>query len=447
MSTTRRSRLPVGATSVARTFPAGRGDELQRPDVVREEETPSSGGSTTARRPPGTVEPVKRPRRPLSCRAVDASIALALTLALQLELTLKADVDGPAILNGLAGLALTLPLAWRRRAPVAVALAYAGTSLLAAVLGGGLFTGAVPLFTALVAGILGFYSLGAYAPSGRTAVLAALAGVAGLWTGVIVSGDIDPQSFGFSAGLVVAAPWLAGRAQRSRRLRESALRELAAQMARDQEQREQIAVSEERGRIARELHDVVAHTVGVMVVQAQGARRVLDREPERAREALGLIEGTGRNALDEMRRSLGVLRHDGSGAALEPQPGIAALGGLVDHVRDAGLAVEVEVEGAPRSLPSGLNLSAYRIVQEALTNTIKHGRASRARVTVRYGQRELELEVSDDGVGPGANGSRPGVGLGLVGMRERVALYGGELSAGPGRDAGYTVRARMPIER
>ncbi|MCA1588396.1 MAG: sensor histidine kinase [Chloroflexi bacterium] len=382
----------------------------------------------------------------LSSYAADPSIALVLTLALQLELALKPDVDGPALLNALAGLALTLPLAWRRRAPLAVVLAYAATCLITAVLGGGLFSGAVPLFTALVAGILGFYSLGAYAGSRRTAALGAVTGIVGLWAGVIVAGDIDAQSFGFSAGLVVAAPWLAGRAHRSRHLREAALRELTTQMARDQEQRERIAVDDERARIARELHDVVAHCVGVMVVQAQGARRVLDRQPERAREALGSIEDTGRNALAEMRRSLGVLRREGSGAALEPQPGIGDLGGLVDHARGAGLEVEVGIEGEPRSLPPGVDLSAYRIVQEALTNTIKHAGATRARVMVRYGERELELEVGDDGAGRRANGSQPGAGRGLVGMRERVAVYGGELSARAGRDAGYTVRARIPIE-
>jgi signal transduction histidine kinase len=381
----------------------------------------------------------------MGSHVVDPSIALVLAAGLQLELAVTGDVEGPTVLNVLIGLVLTLPLAWRRRAPLAVALAYVATSVMTTVLGGGLFGGGVPLFTALIAGVLAFYALGAHAGGGRAAVLGAVAGVLGLWTGVIVSGDLDVQSFGFSAGLVVGAPWLAGRAQRSRTLREAALREVTAQMARDQEQRERIAVSDERARIARELHDVVAHSMGVMVVQAQGARRVLDREPERAREALRSIEDTGRSALAEVRRSLGVLRHEGSTAALEPQPGIGDLGGLVDHARDTGLVVEVQVEGEPLSLPPGVDLSAYRIVQEALTNTIKHAGAYSARVAVRYGAGELELEVCDDGSGPQANGPQSGVGHGHVGMRERVALYGGELWAGAGSEAGYTVRARIPV--
>jgi signal transduction histidine kinase len=388
---------------------------------------------------------VKRLQRSLGSHVVDPSLAIVLAAGLQLELAVKGDVEGPTVLNVLIGLVLTLPLAWRRRAPLAVALAYVATSVMTTILGGGLFGGGVPLFTALVAGVLAFYALGAHAGGGRAAVLGAVAGVLGLWTGVIVSGDLDVQSFGFSAGLVVGAPWLAGRAQRSRTLREAALRELTAQMARDQEQRERIAVSDERARIARELHDVVAHSMGVMVVQAQGARRVLDREPERAREALRSIEDTGRSALAEVRRSLGVLRHEGSTAALEPQPGIGDLGGLVDHARDAGLVVEVQVEGEPLSLPPGVDLSAYRIVQEALTNTIKHAGAGRVLVAVRYGEEELELEVCDDGAGPQANGSEPGAGHGLVGMRERVGLYGGDLWTGSGSEAGYTVRARIPV--
>jgi signal transduction histidine kinase len=264
-------------------------------------------------------------------------------------------------------------------------------------------------------------------------------GVAGLWAIVFVSGQTDFGSFTFSGGLALI-PWLIGRNIRGRALR------LAA-AEREQEQRTRLALSDERARIAREFHDVVAHSVGVMVVQAEGARRVLDRDPDRAREALDSIEDTGRKALADMRRSLGVLRaDDDADPALEPQPGLDDLGRLLERAREGGLTVDVEVEGERRPLPQGVDLSAYRIVQEALTNTIKHAGPVRTRVTVRYGERELELEVSDDGPGPSANGGSDS-GHGLAGMRERIASHGGELRTGPGPEGGFLVRASLPISR
>jgi len=284
---------------------------------------------------------------------------------------------------------------------------------------------------------------GAPPPHDRVAALGAVAGLAGLWASVLISGELDVPSVVLPAGLIVAAPWLAGRVQTARAQREVALRELTAQLQREQEQRERLAASDERARIARELHDVVAHSVGVMVVQAQGARNVLDREPERARAALQSIEDTGRGALADVRRALGVLREAGGGAALAPQPGVEDLDALVDQARGTGLAVEVAVEGASRPLPTGVGLSAYRIVQEALTNTIKHAGAEHVRIAISYGERELGLEIIDDGSHP-ATGD--GAGHGLIGMRERVALFGGDLSVGPGRAGGFAVHARIPIE-
>jgi signal transduction histidine kinase len=369
-------------------------------------------------------------------RLLDGLVALALATTLQLQLALG-EHPGSLTVNVIAGLLLTLPLAWRRRAPLTVVLIFVGTAVVEEILGGGLFAGNPPLFASLITGAVVFYSLGAHAEDWDAGAGAAI-GVAGLWTTVILSGDVDLQSFLFSAGLVVATPWLAGRTTRSRRLRVAALE-------REQEQRTRLAVSDERARIARELHDVVAHSVGVMVVQAGGARHVLERDPDRAREALDSIEQTGRTALTEMRRSLGVLRREGEEAALEPQPGMNDLGALLDQAREGGLTVEVVVEGEPRPLPQGVDLSAYRIVQEALTNTIKHAGQVRARISVRYGERELELEVSDDGPGPSANGAERGSGHGLVGMRERVASYGGELRAGQGSEGGFVVRARIPL--
>ncbi len=371
-------------------------------------------------------------------RVVDGLAAVALTVVLQLQLLL-ADHQGSAVLNVACALALTLPLAVRRRAPLQVACAFSVVAAFNAALGGGLFDGRPPPFATLVAGALTFYSLGAHA-LGRPALAGAGIGVGALWSTILFSGEIDPQSFGFSAGLIVATPWLVGRSTHARAQRLALLQEEARQ-------RERVAVGEERARIARELHDVVAHSVGAMVAQAQGAERVLDRDPERARAALQAIERTGRDALDEMRRSLGVLRRTDADAPLAPQPGMERLGALVEQARDSGLEVELVTEGAPEPLPAGVDLSAYRIVQEALTNTLKHAGPVRARVAVRYGREQLELEISDDGAPGAAPGARDGGGggQGLLGMRERVALYGGDLEAARRPEGGFVVRASLPL--
>jgi signal transduction histidine kinase len=237
--------------------------------------------------------------------------------------------------------------------------------------------------------------------------------------------------------------WLLGAYLRTRRLYVAGLRERADSAEREREERAAAAVSSERSRIARELHDIVAHSVSVMVVQAEAADEMLDRgRPDRARSSVWTIQETGRAALTDMRRMLGILRGADSMPALTPQPGIANLELLLVQVRESGLPVELDVTGAPRPLPPGVDLSAYRIVQEALTNSLKYAGRAQARVTVRYAPGALELEVSDDGAGAanGANG-----GHGLVGMRERVMLFGGELAAGPAEGGGYTVRARLPL--
>jgi signal transduction histidine kinase len=371
-------------------------------------------------------------------RATDALLALALAVALELHLALGAN-DGNAVVNAVGALLLTLPLAFRRRAPLLVACAFIATTVLSAIAGSGLFVGQPPPPASILTGALTFYSVGRFAGE-RPAVAAPALGIAGLWTHVLVSGQIDAESLGFSAGLVVATPWLLGRVNRSRALRMELLEQEALQ-------RERVAVGEERARIARELHDVVAHSVGAMVAQAQGAGRVLDRDPERAREALEAIERTGRNALDEMRRSLGVLRRTDADAPLAPQPGMDGLGALVAQARESGLRVELVTEGEPAALPAGVDLSAYRIVQEALTNTLKHAGPVHARVAVRYGDERLELEISDDGApAPGSSSApTPGGGQGLVGMRERVALYGGALEADRRPEGGFVVRASLPL--
>jgi signal transduction histidine kinase len=256
----------------------------------------------------------------------------------------------------------------------------------------------------------------------------------------VIATEADLQSFLFSAGLIVATPWLVGRSVRARSQRMALLES-------EQHQREQVAVADERARIARELHDVVAHSVGVMVVHAQGAGRLLDRDPARAREALETIERTGQTALDEMRRALGVLRRPDAGAPLAPQPGMSDLGALVEQARESGLTVELVTEGTPAPLPADVDRSAYRIVQEALTNTLKHAGPVGARVTVRYAGGELELEIADDGAPGRVQNGAPatGGGHGLVGMRERVGLYGGDLHADHRPEGGFVVRASLPI--
>jgi signal transduction histidine kinase len=234
----------------------------------------------------------------------------------------------------------------------------------------------------------------------------------------------------FTMGLAVGA-WALGEAARNRR---AAI-----------EKESQRAIAEEQARIARELHDVIAHSVSMIVVQAAAADDVFEERPDQARDALRSIERAGREALGELRRLLSGVRPGLAAEPTEPQPGLARLEELAESVRLGGLAVTVRQEGEPADLPVGLDLSAYRIVQEALTNTLRHARATRAEVTVVYGTDSLEVDVRDDGRGAAGNGDGSG-GHGLVGMRERAALLGGTLEAGPHPGGGYRVHARLPLE-
>jgi signal transduction histidine kinase len=243
--------------------------------------------------------------------------------------------------------------------------------------------------------------------------------------------------------LIWLPPYVGGVAIARRRRREQVLERHAASLDADRERAAAAAVSQERARIARELHDIVAHAVSTMVVQAQGGARMVRIEPGEAEEAFDAIERTGRRALIEMRRLLAVLRAADDRAVLAPQPGVERLGELVDGVRSAGLPVELRVEGRVSPLPAGVDVSAYRIVQEALTNTLKHAGPARAKVVVRYLPDAIELEVSDDGAGSPAHDETGG--QGLVGMRERVAIYGGKLDTGFGAAGGYRIRARLPV--
>ena len=243
--------------------------------------------------------------------------------------------------------------------------------------------------------------------------------------------------------VLFAAVWSAGYflSTRSQQIAEAAERADRLERAREEDAR--VAVAEERARIARELHDVVGHSVSVMTVQAAAARRLLLPEQEREREALLVVEQTGREALAEMRRLVGVLRRPEEAPALAPQPSLDHVDKLVASAREAGLPVELRVEGEPVQLPAGLDLTAYRLVQEGLTNAVKHAQAQHAEVLVSYGDGHVEITVSDDGSG---GGDGDGGGHGLVGMRERVSVYGGELDAGPRLEGGYALRARLPVK-
>ena len=219
-------------------------------------------------------------------------------------------------------------------------------------------------------------------------------------------------------------------------------RERAELAESEREERARRAVADERARIARELHDVVGHSVSVMTVQASAVRVRLDDDQDQVRNALEVVERTGREALAEMRRMVGVLRHPDDAPALAPQPSLEQIQSLVERAREAGLPVELRIEGVPVELPAGVDLTAYRLVQEGLTNTIKHARAQQAEVLVRYAAGEVEVTVSDDGRGGGDGDSG---GHGLVGIRERVSVYGGRLEAGVRPEGGFRLRATLPV--
>ena len=239
-----------------------------------------------------------------------------------------------------------------------------------------------------------------------------------------------------------ALGWLAGFALRGRAEQAEAAEARATQAERERDAASRIAVAEERARIARELHDIVAHAVSVMVLQVGAVRHRLPDALAPDREALQNVEQAGRTALAEMRRLLDAMRQDGERIELEPQPGLDRVQSLLDEIRRAGLAVELHIEGEPRRLPPAIDLSAYRIVQEGLTNALKHARAGQADVTLRYAPDEVLIEVRDDGEGASPNNDP---GYGLAGMHERVKIYGGEMSAGSANGGGFVLRTRLPL--
>jgi signal transduction histidine kinase len=274
---------------------------------------------------------------------------------------------------------------------------------------------------------------------------------AGLLAAAVAAIVITPGIPGVSrvAGIwtsAVGVPFAAGRVVGSRVALTRELRANAQRLEREQRERARHAAAEERNRIARELHDVVAHSVSVMVIQTQAAREVAARDREAARDALGMVQSCGRDALMEMRRMIGVLRHGDEELAGATAPALSQLGALAERARAAGLPVELRIDGEPRELTPGLDLVAFRVVQEALTNAIKHAGPARALVRVRFTTGTLELEISDTGRGPALTDGDPATtGQGLLGMRERLVLYGGELQTGRSRGGGFRVRARIPL--
>ena len=335
------------------------------------------------------------------------------------------------------------PLAWRRRAPFAVLVVVFGVTL-AWVYSMWPIDQQGP-FEGFVAIMIAIYTAAAYTSGGEAVATGAVTTV-GLLVGVI-TGAAGGESAGnvIPFTLWIVAAYVIGRVFRRRQLVAAELGDRVSRLEQEREQQARQAVAEERERIARELHDVIAHSVSVMVVQAGAGERVLNDDPERAREAFRSIRETGSEALEEMRRLLGLLRQKDDALSLAPQPSIARLGVLVEEVRAAGLPTELKVEGEPKTLAPGIELSAYRIVQEALTNIRKHAGAASASIRVRYAEHEVVLEVDDNGNGNLAtNGG--GRGHGLIGMRERAALYGGTLEAGPRPDGGFHIRATLPLE-
>jgi signal transduction histidine kinase len=332
---------------------------------------------------------------------------------------------------------LVLPLFARRRFPFAAPAAFWLLAVGLSIVDGQLVTFETSVF---VLGMAASFLLG-----NQRAALRAQTGLAVAVGGAaIVVYDKPAHSISelVFIPLLFGICWLAGFAVRERAEQAQAAEGRATQAERERDAATRIAVAEERARIARELHDIVAHAVSVMVLQAGAVRHKLPDALAEDREALTSVEQTGRTALAEMRRLLAAMHRDGDDVDLMPQPGLDGLGSLLEEISRAGLPVRLHVDGEPFPLPAALDLSAYRIVQEGLTNALKHARASHADVTICYRSDSLRTEVRDDGIGAAAS---DGLGHGLAGIRERVKIYGGEMTAGTANGGGFTLSTRLPL--
>ena len=368
-------------------------------------------------------------------------LAVTITLELLIWSGTHPGVDRPVAVAGC--LLSSLPLVARRRSP-ALVFVLVMVGLLAVMHEAQGFDN--DSMSLVVIFFVALYSLGRHAEGTEAWVGAGLIVVEGV---LFIQGDVglrhaDPGDIAFTLGFV-GAPWGAGLTVRLRRERERFLSAENERLRVEQAEREARAVAEERSRIARELHDVVSHAISVTVLQARGARRTLEADPDAVRRALDAIEQTNTAALSDMRRLLAVLRDteaEVGAAGREPQPSLSHLAQLTEHVSESGVPVTVEVLGEPTDVPPGVDLSAYRIVQEALTNVLKHSAGARVTVSLAYADEALTVTVLDDGPVPPSQTATGG--HGLIGIRERVAVVGGEVEAGPRPEGGFQVRARLP---
>jgi signal transduction histidine kinase len=383
--------------------------------------------------------------KPMVQDALTAGVLTATSLVgvvVHLHVDLPEGSDTARGLDALGmGLVLlqTVPLVWRRRAPVVVLALTTGALFLYSLLG------YLPSFAAF-GFLVALYTVAAERER-RTSIPAGIAsGIVVLLILAIWSESVEPDAI-IAECLFVGAAWFLGDGLRIRRGQVVQLEDRATRLEREREERAKQAVAEERQVIARELHDVVAHNVSVIVAQAGAAQRVFDTHRDEVLATLDTIEHTGREALVEMRRLMGFLRTESDPeSARSPQPGLKSLDALVASVREAGLPITVRIEGVPRPLPPGLDLSAFRIVQEALTNILKHAGPTRAEVVVQYQESRVVLSITDEGVGPARFRTDSLPRYGHLGMRERVALFGGELRVGPRQRGGYQVTASLQLD-
>jgi signal transduction histidine kinase len=394
-----------------------------------------------------TIEWVRdliRRLRSIDPHAVDALLALGFTAAALWTVAERVGGDDAFRDDDFFGIGLlllqTLPIAARSVAPLGALI----VSVAAISLHIGIGYEGVPAGT--FAALVILYSVASLTDI-RQAILGALITAAGITVYFTTDRGEPGLTPAVTTYAMYAAGWGLGIYMRSRREYTNVVEERASLLERDREVRAREAVADERARMARELHDIVGHALNLIVIQAGGAQRVFESRPELARDSLASIESAGRQALSDMERMVGILRaSEEDDRALTPQPGLSQVDSLAAQVSEAGLPVEVAVEGRRTELPPSVDLSAYRIIQEALTNSLKHADATSAKVAIRYGASALELEITDDGRGVPSRPSGEQKGRGLIGMRERVALFGGELSLGQRPEGGFRVYARLPLE-
>jgi signal transduction histidine kinase len=370
----------------------------------------------------------------------DVALAAVLTIAIAIELAVSSYLDHPGLTFPLIVL-FTAPVAFRRRAPV-VSLAVSVAVLIA---GAALGATVDESFIAFLALVLLIWTVAAQIDDVRVVIAVDAACIGAVVAIIALEQGLTLTDVVWSSVMIVVLPTVGARLLHSSARLSGLLAERARGLEAERDERARLATAQERERIAAELHDVVAHGVSAMVIQAAAARRLVTMggDPHAGREAIAEVEASGRAALDELRRLLGVLRRGDEALALAPQPSLARVDRLVARMRDEGLPVELEVDGESAGLPAGLDVTAYRIVEEALAEVLRLDGAVPTRVSVRYRPRELELEVVDEG-GPRRAVPEPEDGLGL---RERVALFGGSLHAGRRRGGGWSMQARLPIER